>query len=141
MGKIARYVYAATAWLFVLGVALQVFMAGMVVVAGQMGWDDGHVFLGRLMAGPLLVMVVAMYLGRMSGHVKRLTWLLFAVYMLQTGVMFLRVQAPLAAALHPVLALVEFALGVALVRSVWPLAGTVESQTSARADLESAAAA
>jgi len=35
--KIARIVYLISSWLFVAGVAVQVFPAGMVVVAGKMG--------------------------------------------------------------------------------------------------------
>ena len=53
---------------------------------------------------------------------KRLTWILFGVYILQADVLiFLRVQAPLASALHPVLALIDFALGLALARQAWAL--------------------
>jgi hypothetical protein len=52
---------------------------------------------------------------------KGLTWL-FGVYVLQADVIiFLRLQAPLLC-LPPVLALVDFALGLALARAAWPLA-------------------
>jgi hypothetical protein len=72
----------------------QVFLAGMVVVAARMGWDN-HIGLGHSLAGPLLFMLVTMYLGRLPGSMKRLTWLLFGVYVLQADVLiFLRVQAP-----------------------------------------------
>ena len=122
MARIARYVYLVMAWLFVVGVVVQVFLAGMVVVAGRMGWGS-HVDLGHTLAGPLLLMLISMYLGRMPGPVKRLTWLLFGVYVLQADiVIFLRAQAPLLSALHPVLALVDFALGYALARRAWLLA-------------------
>jgi hypothetical protein len=46
---------------------------------------------------------------------KRLTWLLLGVYILQADVLiFMRASAPVLSALHPVLALVDFALGLAL---------------------------
>jgi hypothetical protein len=63
------------------------------------------------------------HLGRMPGQVKGLTWLLFGVYFLQADVViFLRAQAPVVSALHPVFALFDFALAVALARAAWPLA-------------------
>ena len=116
MEKIARYIYLAAAWLFLVGVAAQVFLAGMVDVAARMGWGD-HINLGHTLAAPLLVMLVTLYLGRLPGPMKRMTWLLFGVYVLQADVLiFLRSQAPLVSAFHPVLALVDFALGLALRR-------------------------
>jgi hypothetical protein len=116
MQKVSRYIYLFAAWLFVIGVSVQVFLAGMVVVATRMGWN-AHVELGHFLAGPLVFMLVSMYLGRLPGKQKWLTWLLFAVYFLQADVLiFLRVSAPALSALHPVLALVDFALGLSLAR-------------------------
>ena len=40
MLKVSRFVYWITAWLFVAGVLLRVFLAGMVVVAARMGWEN-----------------------------------------------------------------------------------------------------
>ena len=135
MGKIGRYVYLVAAWLFVAGVVTQVFLAGMTVVARQMGWDS-HIGLGHTLAGPLLFMLIFMYLGRMPGQVKRLTWLLFGAYVLQADVViFLRTQAPLVSALHPVLALVDFALGWALARQALPLAREVRTPARVQADM------
>lgn len=122
MEKIARITYLAAAGLFLAGVLAQVFLAGMVVVAYRMSWNN-HINLGHLLAAPLLVMLVSQYAGRLPRRVKRLTWLLFGVYLLQADVIiFLRLQAPVIAAFHPVLALVDFALGLALARLAWPLA-------------------
>lgn len=136
MRKVARYVYFGLACLFVTGVLLQVFLAGMVVVARQMGWD-AHIGLGHTLAGPLLLMLISMYLARLPGSVKRLTWLLFGVYVLQADVLiFLRVQAPVLSALHPVLALVDFALGFSLARQAWPLARQVPAPEGARPGME-----
>ena len=136
MTRISRFVYFAAAWLFVVGVAVQVFLAGMVVVALRMGWSN-HVGLGHGLAFPLLVMLVALYLGRLPGPVKWLTWLLFGVYAIQADVViFLRIQAPVISALHPVLALVDFALGLALAQRAWPLARHVQAPASVKSNLE-----
>ena len=114
--RLSRTIYAAAAWLFVAGVATQVFFAGMAVVARQWSWES-HTGFGHLLAAPLLVMLVTMYLGKLPGRTKRLTWLLFGVYVLQTDLLiFMRASAPVLAALHPVLALLDFALGFALAR-------------------------
>lgn len=136
MQKVSRYVFLFAAWLFVLGVTVQVFLAGMVVVARQMPWES-HIGLGHTLAGPLLFMLISMYLGRMPGSIKRLTWLLFLAYVIQADVViFLRVQAPLISALHPVLALVDFALGYALARQAIPLARQAPARAARQPDFE-----
>lgn len=114
--KASRTIYGVFAWLFVAGVITQVFFAGMVVVAGRWPWAN-HASLGHLLAVPLLVMVITMYSGKLTGRMKRLTWLLFVVYILQADVLiFMRASVPVLSALHPVLALADIVLGVALAR-------------------------
>lgn len=103
--KASRRIYLIFAWLFVVGVVVQVFLAGMAVVAGRWPWAN-HVTFGHLLAAPLLAMLIAMYVGKLPGRMKRLTWLLFAVYVLQADVLiFMRASTPVLSALHPVLAL------------------------------------
>jgi hypothetical protein len=128
MKKGSTFVYLAAICLFLLGVLAQVYLAGMAVVALQISWNS-HVSLGHFVAGPLVLMLVSMYLGRFPRPVKGLTWLLFAIYVLQADVViFLRFQAPLVGALHPVLALVDFALGLALARRAWVLTKQFQPQ-------------
>jgi hypothetical protein len=120
--KVSRFIYSGAAWLFVLGVSVQVFLAGMVVVARKASWNP-HIGLGHILAAPLLIMLISMYFGRIAIPLKWETWLLFGVYALQADVLiFMRLQAPVISALHPVLALVDFALGINLARRVWLLA-------------------
>ena len=122
MIRIARTIYTGAAWLFVVGVLLQVLMAGMVVVSRQISWTN-HISLGHLLAVPLLFMLVTMYLGRFPRQIKTQTWVLFAVYIIQADILiFLRLSAPLLSAFHPVLALIDFALGYALARQVMTIA-------------------
>jgi hypothetical protein len=121
MVKVSRIIYLVSAWLFVVGVTVLVFLAGMVVVALQMSWYY-HITLGYYLGAPLLVMLVSQYLGHFPRQMKGLTWVLFGVYVFQAFVtVYLRVQAPVVAAFHPVLALVDFALGLALARAALPL--------------------
>lgn len=136
MIRISRYIYLAISWLFVVGVMTQVFLVGMIVVAVKMGWDP-HIGLGHTLALPLLLMLITMYLGRLPASMKRLTWLLFGVYVLQADVLiFLRGQAPVLSAFHPVLALVDFALGLTLARRAWPLAIQSQADISLPTTLE-----
>jgi hypothetical protein len=136
MVKISRYIYLISAGLFLTGVLAQVFLAGMVVVAYQMSWLN-HIGLGHMLAAPLLVMLVTVHLGRFPAAMKRLTWLLFGAYVLQADVIiFLRDQAPVLSAFHPVLALVDFALGLSLVRAAWPLAKEAQMPAGRQPELE-----
>lgn len=121
MYKISRAVYLIASWLFLLGVLTQVFLAGMVVVAARMGWNNHRNF-GHSLGIFLLIMLVSAYAGRLPRQMKGLTWLLFAVYIVQADVIiFLRSSAPVVSAFHPVLALIDFALIVVLTRRAWSL--------------------
>jgi len=125
--KVSRVLYSVFAWLFVAGVTTQVFFAGMAVVAHQWSWDN-HAGLGHILALPLLVMLVTAYTGRLPGRMKRLTWLLFGVYILQADVLiFLRDSAPVLSAFHPVLALADIVLAVALARQATAVVRTVQT--------------
>jgi hypothetical protein len=128
--KASRIIYSVSAWLFVAGIVIQVFFAGMAVVAVRWRWTN-HVNFGHLLAAPLLVMLVTMYLGKMPGRMKRLTWLLFGVYVLQADVLiFMRASAPVLSAFHPVLALADFALGLVLARQATALVRAGETVAS-----------
>ena len=137
--KIARIVYLITAWLFIIGVTVQVFLVGMVVVAGRMGWSN-HVDLGHSLGLPLVIMLVTAYIGRLPGSIKRLTWLLLLVYILQADVfIFMRDSAPAISALHPVMALLDFALGLTLAIKAWSLVKQTQGEQNFAAGLEPSA--
>jgi hypothetical protein len=110
----ARIAYLVAAWIFVGLVLVQVFLSGLVVVAGLTTWEL-HRSLGHQLGLPVLFMIVLAYLGRLPRSAKALTWLLLSTFIAMAEiVIFLRGSAPLLAALHPVLALVLFALGTTL---------------------------
>ena len=114
MVRYSRGVYLVFVWLFIIGVLVQVFLAGMVVVSRQLGWIP-HTTLGHLLSFPLVVMLVTMYLGQLPGPMKRLTWLLFVVYLLQADVLiFMRDSVPLLAV--PSCRSGDFWLGVTSIR-------------------------
>jgi len=116
MAKFSASLYRICNWLFLGGVVAQVFLAGLVVVARQTDWEL-HKGLGHLTGLPLILMVITMYLAKASAQTKRTTWILFVVYILQADVLiFMRESIPTLSALHPVLALIDFWLGVKLLR-------------------------
>jgi hypothetical protein len=119
--RLSRVIYLLFTALFLTGVIFQVYLAGMAVVARKLSWVN-HITLGHALGLPLLVMLVSAYLGSVPRRTKVLTWLLFATYVLQADVViFLRSSAPLISAVHPVLALFDFALAITLVREAWSL--------------------
>ena len=136
MAKVSRIIYLTTSSLFLIGVTLQVFLAGMVVVALEMGWSN-HRDLGHALGLPLVVMLITAYLGRLPTSMKRLSWLLFAVYVIQADVViFLRTSMPVASAFHPVLALADFLLAAFLVYQVRGLVREEQGESKTPAKLE-----
>ena len=116
MAKFSNTLFRICNWLFVIGVVAQIFLAGMVVVARQTGWET-HTELGHTIGLFLILMLITMYTGKAGSEVKRTTWILFFVYVLQADLLiFMRESLPLASAFHPVLALIDFWLAVKLLR-------------------------
>lgn len=117
MANSANKFFRAMAWLFLAGVLIQVTLAGLTVVAAQIDWSI-HRDLGHIFGLPLYLMVLTMYVGKAGSRVKRTTWILLLVFILQTGVtIFMRTSpSPLVylSALHPVLALFDFWLAASL---------------------------
>ena len=136
MARLSRMTYLVASLLFLVGIALQVFLAGMVVVALQMGWSS-HRDLGYALALPLLVMLLTAYLGRLPRRMKWITWLLFLVYIIQADVLiFLRTSLPIASAFHPVLALVDCVLAVYLTYQAWDMVRRNQHQPAAKSNSE-----
>jgi Family of unknown function (DUF6220) len=118
--RVARYAFAAVAILFVVGVAYQVFLAGMAVF-GAGAWED-HIGFGYLIAMvPLLSIIVAL----VARAGRRTTWLAVATLVaaqVQTMLPLARDDVPWLAALHPVNAMLVFGLGVVVGRRAVSLA-------------------
>ena len=110
----ARYVYLGLAWLFVAGLVLQVFYAGM----GIFGASDfePHVGLGWILHLVPILIGGAAALAR-AGR-RRILWAgaLAATVFVLPIVVLTRADAPAIAALHPVLAIVSFWLAIVVAR-------------------------
>ena len=116
MNKTHVTIYLVSAWVFLAAVVAQVLLVGLVVVARQMSWEL-HIGFGHMVGVPILPMLITVYLGKLPGNMKRLTWLLFAVFFVQAEVIiFMRDAFPYVAAFHPVLALLDFAIAWNLIK-------------------------
>jgi len=118
--QLVRYLFAAMAALFAVGVVAQVFLAGMAVF-GAGSWDD-HVEFGYLVAiFPVLVIPLAALARAGRGSVW-LTVAALVVAQVQTFLPWFRADVPWIAALHPVNAMVVFGLAVIIARRALALA-------------------
>jgi len=112
MVKWTRILYLIAAWLFPVALLIQVFLVGLSLFTGQAYWST-HRDVGHSLAVLPLLLVILAYLGRLPSAEKRLIWLQLGVYLVQAEVFAaIHADVPLLAALHPVLALVLFALSL-----------------------------
>jgi hypothetical protein len=120
----AQKIYRIMNFLVVIGVALQFFFVGMTVVARQMDWE-AHTAVGHIIFLPILIMVIAAFVGKADRGLKRKTIILLVIYLIQADfIIFLRDSTSLpllvVAAFHPVLAIVIGALAGGLLRETAP---------------------
>ena len=124
----ARYAFVALAWAFIAGIVLQVFFIGLgffvdpdnMELHATFGWAALHLF-------PILVLIAAA-LGR-AGRTRILQATALAVVVFVTPILAsLRADAPLAAALHPVGALLAFWLAIVVARGATALVGTTDGE-------------
>lgn len=116
----ARYVYLALVWIFLAGIVVQVFLAGL----GLFGPDEDfapHVGLGwTLHLAPVLLLIVAA-VARVG---RRIIWWNVALVLavgIQPFLPEMRTDLPYAAALHPVNALIIFWLTLTIGLRAWRL--------------------
>jgi hypothetical protein len=123
-----RIVYLVLTWLFLASLLIQVFLAGLAlfVTSDSTIYWQAHIGFGHSAPGILsLLMVIFAFWGRYSRATIVLTLLLFVLVVAQTeGFAAIRTDAPLVAALHPVNALILFAIGVALAHRAWAVVRT-----------------
>ena len=122
MTRYLRLAFAGVAWLFVATVLVQVFIIGLGLFGDpafrQTHREFGYTWVG-LAALALLIVAIAARPGRpYLGPVV----VLFILYIVQTSLPAFRDSYPAVAALHPVLALGIFVLGLRIATSATQLA-------------------
>ncbi len=116
MTRAARYVYAFAACAYVLGLLYQVFVAGLGIFGAETNWET-HIGLGWMLHLIPIAILVAAALSR-AGR-RHWQWALALALVVFVVPLFALARAdnPEIAALHPVAALVAFALSITVARN------------------------
>lgn len=138
--KISRTLLAAIAVLFVIGVVVQVFLAGLFLFAGTTrSW---HMEFGYYLPLPPLVALLLLWPAHAGRRIGWLTAGLAVDVIVQTSLPYFQSSVPVVAALHPVNALLVLYLGVTLAIATVALARRTDTAPAAErrpADAPSAA--
>lgn len=115
-----RQVHAATAWVYVAAIVVQVFLAGMSIPQlGGSGSFATHRDFGYLIGLVSLVLLVTAILARVGRRRISQALGLLVLYVIQSSLPYMDPGLPAVAALHPVNALLMFGLGFLYARAVW----------------------
>lgn len=114
----ARMAYVALAWLFVVGVVVQVLFIGLTLFVDKQNVELHRTLGWILHLWPLLILIAAA-VGRV-GRRQILTALALAIVTFTVPILAtLRESSPVIAALHPVGAILTFALAVLVAWNAW----------------------
>lgn len=124
----ARFVYVALTWAFVIGILLQVYLIGLGLFSSS-DYLELHATFGWLLhlLPPFILLAAALARAGLTRILRTaaLTVLFFFVPILAA----IRADAPLAAAFHPVGAILAFALAVLVARGSTHLLRSTEAET------------
>jgi len=116
--RIARPIHVVVAWLFVIGLLVQVFLAGMGVFDGPSAFvthrDTGY----ALTAVPVVLLITA-FVGRFGRWHVFAAVVMFGQFILQSLLVFQRDSVPAIAALHPVNGFLIVLIASWLARDAW----------------------
>jgi Family of unknown function (DUF6220) len=115
MRSIARTVYVVVAWLFVAGLLVQVFLAGLGVFDSPTSFATHRDFGYTLELFPVVLLVVGL-VGGLGRRLAIMAIVVFGLFMLQSVFVALRDSAPTLAALHPVNGFLILSLAVLMAR-------------------------
>ncbi len=118
MRSIARTVYLVVAWAFIVGLAAQVFLAGLGVFDSATAFathrDVGYI----LSVVPILLLIVGLLAG-LGPRAAVLAAVVFGLFILQSVFVAMRGASPAIAALHPVNGFLIALLAVVIAREAW----------------------
>ena len=115
---LVRRAHLVVAILFVAGVVGQVFLAGLGVFDGPANFLTHAQWGYTLEIGPVLLLVLAL-IGRLGRRQLLYAVALFAMFMLQSILVAVRIDLPIVAALHPVNGFGILLLGIVVARESW----------------------
>lgn len=105
--RVVRLIFALLAWVFLLCIVAQVFIAGLGVFAGADNWATHTAFVRTFAILPLILFVLT-FAGAIRGELRWLSLGLFVCIILQFVTATALSSVPAMAALHPVVALLLF---------------------------------
>ena len=114
-------VHAIAAWAFVITIVIQVFYAGAAITAlGGSGSFRTHIDFGYTAVGlAAAAVLVTAFIARRPRREIGIVAGLLGLYLVQTSLPFAKFDLPWVAALHPVNALLLFALAAWYARRAW----------------------
>jgi nicotinamide riboside transporter PnuC len=126
----ARYAYFALAWAFVAGLVLQVFFIGLGLFNGA-EYRETHAWFGWtiLHLSPLLILVATPLAHAARARILQAVGLAVIVWIVPI-LAAVRADLPLAAAFHPVGALLAFWLATVMARGATSLIGSADTERS-----------
>jgi putative tricarboxylic transport membrane protein len=116
----ARWLFLMMIWGYVAVVLFQVFLAGMALFGAERDFEL-HRNLGYLIHLSPIPLIIVAAVARVGSRLLLWTAALFVVQGIQPLLPLLRADLPWAAALHPVLALIVFWLGLTIGLQAWRL--------------------
>jgi hypothetical protein len=116
----ARQLYLALVWLYLVGILVQVFLAGMGLFGAARDFQ-AHIGLGWLLHLVPILLLVAAAVAKVGPRLIWWTVALLVVQFIQPILALARFDAPMVAAFHPVLALVIFWLALTIGLMAWQL--------------------
>lgn len=117
-GRFAGIVFVILAIAFALSVTIQVFLAGMSVFVNPIHWSKHVIFVHFIEFVPLLMLLFG-FIGRLQAKLLWQSASCFALIFVMYFTANIISVAPVAAAFHPVAALVLFGLAVLIVPRAW----------------------
>lgn len=115
-----RTVHGVVAWAVVAAIVVQVFLAGLSIAQlGGSGSFVTHVEVGRIFGIVFLALIVTAAIARTGRHRIGQAAGLFGLFVVQSILPYMDPGLPIAAALHPVNALVMFGLAIWYAWTVW----------------------
>ena len=136
-----RQIHAVVAWLFVATIVYQVYLAGAAIAnLGGSGDFSAHAGFGFEAVGlAALAVLITAIIARMPRRDIGWSFLLLVQYVIQTNLPGLKASAPSIAALHPLNAVLLFALATWYARHAW-MTRNADLPAAGGADLVAASA-
>lgn len=114
--KIAHLIYKILAWLLLVCIVVQIYIAGMATFSDPMNWEKHKMFANFFAMIPLIMFLLT-FIGGIKGRVRRISLGLFWLIVFQFLTIHVFSSVFVIAAFHPVIAMLLFWGSLATVRA------------------------